>query len=344
MTSLRKRVVYALAMLVTPVSPACIGSAASGEAPGAAAGSIVLAPMPLPDDALYASRTSADRSGRVLAAVFVNDQGPFRFILDTGANTSAVSPSLVEELGLLAAPSLEVHGVTGMAMLPAVHVSGLRAGDIHLPSGSLPVLPGDIFGDADGILSLTAVAGLRVEVDFAHDRVTIQKSTGRPATQGYVVAKADLWQGGLLLISGRVGSIATAVIVDTGAERTLGNRALREAIVARSRPGDEFSTTVLGATAEVDAGSLFRVPRIFIGPARFNDLPVAFGDLYVFDIWALNDRPALVLGMDVLGRFERIAVDYRRREFQMRAWGNGSTGIRRCTPTTCGSRIRENGG
>ncbi len=133
-------------------------------------------------DELYAAPTRADRSGRILAAVLVNGRGPYRFILDTGANSSALAPRVVEELGLPTAEGVQVHGVTGTAMLPAVRVESMSAGDVVLPPTVLPVLPGDIFGGADGILGVSGMQQMRIDVDFLHDRVAIFRSRGRRAT------------------------------------------------------------------------------------------------------------------------------------------------------------------
>lgn len=290
---------------------------------------------------LYAAPTLADRSGRIVAAVTINDRGPYRFILDTGANSSALSPRVAAELDLPAAEDVHVHGVTGSAVLPAVHVESMRAGAVELPPAVLPVLPGDIFGGADGILGVTGMQHMRIDVNFLQDRVSIYRSGGRRASSGFVTVRATLWQGGLLLVSGKVGSIPTRIIIDTGAERTIGNIPLRTAILARSRAGEEFATMVRGATTDVESGTYFRAPRITIGPARLADLPVTFGDLHVFDVWDLTHEPALVIGMDVLGRLERFIVDYRRREFQLKARGS-SVAIRQCTTSTCASRIPEN--
>lgn len=71
------------------------------------------------------------------------------------------------------------------------------------------------------------------------------------------------------------------------------------------------------------------------------DLPVTFGDLHVFQLWGLTEEPALVVGMDVLGRLERFVVDYRRHEFQMKSSGARGVAVRRCTSSSCGSRIPE---
>ena len=53
----------------------------------------------LPEDFAIGA-TRSDRLGRVVAPVSVNGQGPFRFIVDTGANRSVLSQGLVERLGL----------------------------------------------------------------------------------------------------------------------------------------------------------------------------------------------------------------------------------------------------
>jgi predicted aspartyl protease len=277
-------------------------------------------------------------------AVEINGQGPFRFIVDTGANHSALSPSVAERLALPTVPGgVEVHGVTGTATLPAVHVASLRAGDLSLPPSVMPVLPGDIFGGADGLLGVAGIQKMRLDVDFLHDRVSIGPSNGRRARDGFLVVRASLWQGGLLLVDGRVGSVPTKVIIDTGAERTMGNLPLRAAVLGGREKDEELETTVLGATPEVGSGTYFRAPRISIGRAQLLDLAVTFGDLHVFELWGLTNEPALVLGMDVLGKLEQFVVDYRRQEFQVKGIGGRGSTLRRCTSSTCGSRIPEPG-
>jgi len=58
-------------------------------------------------------------------------------------------------------------------------------------------------------------------------------------------------------------------------------------------------------------------------PAQVDDLIVTFGDLHVFNVWSLNEQPALVIGMDLLGTLQRFVVDYRRGEFHFKTWETG---------------------
>ena len=88
---------------------------------------------------LYAVPTRRDRVGRVLAPVLVNGQGPFRFILDTGANRSVLSQRVLTAVGLALAadgPSIAVHGVTGTAVLPAVRLDVLQSVQVARTHGA----------------------------------------------------------------------------------------------------------------------------------------------------------------------------------------------------------------
>jgi hypothetical protein len=116
---------------------------------------------------------------------------------------------------------------------------------------------------------------------------------------------------------------------------------LREALASRAEREKVSEVRVLGATPSVGEATYFKVPRIRIGPANLLDLPVTFGELYVFELWGLTGEPALVVGMDVLGGLERFVIDYKRGEFQMKSSTSKGFGVRRCTSSTCGSRIPE---
>jgi hypothetical protein len=300
--------------------PALLAVLASVQVPVAAAGPAPGAPPPDPHAPLYATSTRIDRTGRVLAPVYVNGRGPYRFILDTGANRSALSSRLVTELELeIAADSaIEVHGVTGSATLPAARDVTLIAGEIVVKLNRMPVLTPGVLADADGILGIEGLAGARIEVDFTRDRVEVTRSSAR-APAGYLVVPVTLRHGGLLRTTARVGRVRAIAIIDTGAERSLGNLPLREALLARrSRKHKERAATVLGATEDVTEGTYFLSPKVLIGDAELDHLEITFGDLHVFRLWNVADEPTIVIGMDLLGTAKQLAIDYRRQEIQIR--------------------------
>lgn len=297
----------------------------STETTPVTAGPVVEGP-PEESGPMFATPTTFDRAGRIVAPVEINGRGPFLFILDTGANRSAMSEATATSLGLVPEPgsTVAVHGITGSAELPVVRVQHVRAGELVIENQQMPVLPAAVFGGMDGILGIDALQQVRIEVDFEHDTVVVRPSSGRPASVGYIVVRAKRRHGGLLLVKGKVGSVKVDAILDTGAERSLGNEALRAALAARERsPRAGTATTVIGATEQVAEGTSIAAPVIALGAAQVNDLIVTFGDLHVFNVWSLNDQPALVIGMDLLGTLQRFVVDYRRGEFHFKTWETG---------------------
>jgi len=273
------------------------------------------------DDALYAAPTRLDRIGRIMAPVMVNGQGPFRFIVDTGASRTVLSPRLVEKLGLtLADEPLTIHGVTGAGSVPSVQVAELRAGDIVLHDRRLPVIEPHVFADADGILGVEGMSGKRLEIDFDADRVAIARSRGDRAPDGFLIVPVERHRGGILVVEARIGRVRGRALIDTGAERTLGNRELQRRLALDRRDGGDPGTLtrVYGATDAVQQGESVIAPEIRLGDATLDNLEVTFADLPVFRVWKLEQVPAMLIGMDLLGVVAQLNVDYRRAELQIR--------------------------
>jgi len=307
------------------IGAACIAHVVALPLAGAqtvpAAQPVPVTPVPVTPapSAEFATPTTSDRVGRVVAAVHINGQGPFRFILDTGANRSAMSQRTLETLGLTPSRQSLVHGITGSAIMPLALVDELRAGELRFKDRGIAVLPNAVFAGVDGILGIDCLQHARIDIDFERDRVTIGRS-GKSAGRDRYVVRAKVRHRGLLLIPAHVGKTSVQAIIDTGAERSLGNEALRAALAARRRADQEGETTsVVGATAQVAEGYSFVAPDIdFGGGAHVGNLTVTFGDFHVFKVWSLLDEPALVVGMDVLGTLPDLTIDYPRREFQLK--------------------------
>jgi predicted aspartyl protease len=279
------------------------------------------APIEIPlgvDEPLYAAPTRLDRIGRILAPVMVNGKGPFRFLLDTGANFSTVSPLLLNSLNIETLPdkSRLIHGVTGSAYVPTVLIDSLQAGTFSLENEWLPVVQSNINLHAHGILGVAGLQESRVFVDFRHDKVVITRSRVRKQDLGdYYTLEASRVPGGLLAVNVSIRGVRAKAIIDTGAEGTLGNMALRDAIRAKRRHhGDPRLTEVFGATLDMERGESELATNITIGEVTINHVDVTYGDFHIFDAWNLKDRPAMLLGMDVLGVADALVIDFRARQ------------------------------
>jgi predicted aspartyl protease len=119
---------------------------------------------------------------------------------------------------------------------------------------------------------------------------------------------------GLVTLDTRVGRVPVLAVIDTGSERTLGNIALRDALMTQRAPGAMVQlTSVYGATEQVEPGELRAAPLITIESLRITDVAIVYGDFHIFKVWALNDRPAMIIGMDVLGTVGSLGIDFKNQ-------------------------------
>lgn len=270
-----------------------------------------------PQDLLFACPTTLDHIGRVVASVMVDGKGPFRFIIDTGANHSTISPQLAAVLGLHPSlqESIRVTGVTGSDDVASVPIEKLQAGDLVISGTRFPVIRSPIMAGADGILGAAGLQDERLLVDFRHNRVVITRSHGQSVPWGFTRVWATRLNGGLLSVPGEVGEVRVRAIIDTGSQHTLGNMALYRALYAHERgKGTYLAADVYGATKQVGAGKLQLAPLIDLGAIKIGGVALVFGDFHIFDAWGMTRRPAMILGMDVLGTVNAFAIDFPHEE------------------------------
>jgi len=277
--------------------------------------------QPPPDlPPLFAAPTHIDEVGRILAPVMINGRGPFNLLVDTGANSTTFSTTLADRLGIdyrEGQSSVVLNGVTGKAVVPIVAVDRLEAGALVLRDQWVPVVAPHVMAEADGILGMAALTDKQLRVDFRRNEVSVGYSRQLPAYM--VTVKARRLPTGLLVAPARVGGVRALAIIDTGAQRTLGNRALERALAERHGTGAVINVSVHGTTPDVAEGQQVLIGTISLGEVRVSNSQVAFGDFHVFDFWDLDDRPALILGMDVIGRVDVFVIDFRRLEIGFRS-------------------------
>jgi predicted aspartyl protease len=311
----------ALATLVLLTSVACPPGAARASPDIEVDLSSPFEPAPPP---VYAAPTTSDRVGRIVAPVMINGQGPFKFIVDTGASHSAISPTLAAQLGLVPSEEvrLTVQGSTGSEAAPTVLIERLEAGAMVLARHRVPVISQQVFADADGILGVEGFDKLRVHVDFRLDRINITRHRERRMAGNWYEVPVEFRFGRLMIANGKIGRVQVKAVIDTGAERTLGNLALRTALrLDQAAQQEETVSSVIGATSAEQSANTIASPRIVLGQTALVDVDVTYADLNVFRLWELNDEPALIVGMDVLGTVRGLLFDYRRRELLIRLEG-----------------------
>ncbi|USQ93672.1 retropepsin-like aspartic protease [Caulobacter sp. RL271] len=298
-------------------------------APSALAGAITpvsLSPVSLPQTPLATPQAppgeppllildaSLDQDARLTVPVMINGQGPFQFVVDTGADRSVLTPGLAERLALPRGPDVIVHGVSGSIISTTARVAQLRTGDARLAEVVLPVLPYDRVG-ADGLLGVDILEDRNVVIDFRRKQLEVRRSQSisqllRSSREVSVVA--DERFGRLTIADSRIAGARSLAFIDSGGGVSIGNMALARAIAARRRRSSDMvqQARLLTAGGEMQLGEFRVVPSIVMGDLRITNIPMAFADLHIFDVWNLNNRPAALLGVDVLRLFARVELDF----------------------------------
>jgi predicted aspartyl protease len=265
----------------------------------------------------FVAPTLRDRIGRIWAPVWINGKGPFRLVLDTGATRSGVTANVAERLGvpLDQSPPVLLRGVTGIAIVPTVKVDSFTVGDLTLSPATLPIVI-DAMGGAEGVLATDEFKDQRIVIDFKHDRIDIRHSRSERARPDFSVIPLERSKSGLLMFHALVGGVRVQAIIDTGAQRTIGNLAMRATFEHRHAQGK--SVQIFDVTAKAQSGEAFPSPPIKLGSIDILGADITYGEMNIFGHWHLINEPALLIGMDVLGLLDTFIIDYRLHELQLR--------------------------
>lgn len=274
----------------------------------------LLTPPPQGEAESETGALRSDRVGRMVAMVGVNGRGPYRFIVDTGANRSVLSQDLANELGLVPSGVGEVHSVHDVTTAPLVHVDSLTYGRVSLPTQLMPVLQGPVLAGQAGLLGVDGMAGRLLRLDFARRCIEITPSRPSARMAGWTSVRGELRFGHLVVLRGRIRNVDVNVLVDTGSDGTLANVALRTALRARARNRQDALdyARAYSAGEPVVLDSAIALPELVLGDIAVNDVLAFVGDFHIFELWGLHDEPTLLIGMDMLRRTRAIAIDYSR--------------------------------
>jgi hypothetical protein len=271
--------------------------------------------------------TRRDRIGRIWAPVYINGQGPFRLVLDSGANHSGITQEVAATLGLPSdsSQSVMLRGVTGSATVPTVRVNSFAVGDVQEGAERLPIVT-DALGGAEGVLGTDGMQNRRIYIDFRRDLISITRSKAEHADAGYRVIPFETMRGNLVVVDASVGGVRTKAIIDTGGQVTIANLALRQALERRKAQLLGQAIHIEGVTTDIQDADELNTPPLRMGgldegaasviEIRFRD--ISFGDMRIFEHWRLTDEPAMLIGMDALGLLDTLIIDYRRHELQIR--------------------------
>ncbi|HEX6218678.1 MAG TPA: retroviral-like aspartic protease family protein [Sphingomicrobium sp.] len=281
---------------------------------------------------------------RLSVEVKVNGNGPYRFVVDSGADTSVVGLKIARGLQLPLATPAVLNSMTARNVVDRVHVDHLTVGSSAFRNLQLPALR-EIDLGGEGLIGIDALVAQRLMMDF--ERKTIKVEDARVpvrAMPGEIVVTAYRRRGQLILTQVKAAGLPLEAVIDTGSEVTIGNLALRDKLIRGHR--DKFwkvqATGVTGVTMDLQMAV---IGELQLGPVTLKNVPMAFADVPPFALFGLSDKPALLLGTDMLENFRRISLDFRARKIRFQLRKCGTTGIVLSTSLTRSfSRLSSTGG
>lgn len=258
----------------------------------------------------------SDIYSRMTVPVRINGGGPYGFVVDTGANQSIISTELAAQLALPAGQSAPLNGVAGIEIAPTTEAT-LEVGKRVLDHQALSILPQSGIG-AVGMLGLDAVGDQALTLDFAGRELRIETRQSNWRDPAAIRSPAQRRDGQLTLVDAYLAGIPLTAFIDSGAENTIGNLALRQLAVTRNPHAVWNMIPIISSTGQTIMAELADLPALKVGGIRLPNWPVAFADLHTFTMWDMTKKPAILIGVDILSRFQYVCLDFARDEVRFR--------------------------
>lgn len=271
-------------------------------------------PRPSPDASSPATIAvhTFDQKGAVivLAPVCVDGQGPYPFILDTGAAVSGVDQSLVAKLHLRSTSGPSIAGVGCSGQSSSVAVSTWSLDGIPLPSGrSLPSVDVSGGGDAPaGLLGSDVLSRFgSFRLDYHAGRVTVPAPPPAPAAMTADVKVVRAEDQVVITAPVAIGGESALFAVDTGASRSVVGRTLAQRLHMPSLG----TVSVRGVACASDA-SIVHISGWSMGGVA---LPAVQGDSISIPVRGLYG----LVGSDVMSKLSPVTFDYAGQKVSFRS-------------------------
>jgi predicted aspartyl protease len=263
---------------------------------------------------------SKDPTGHFIAPVFVNGRGPYPFMVDTGADRSAVYSWFAAAQALPKGKNSVISGATGNAVETT---STLRS--ISLDGHTIKDVDADTIPDrADGA-KIAGVAG----VDLLANRFavidpacgTLGLLPGGSSLEGIagkdaaIINAGSIHGGKQFTFKVTLNRISGVAILDSGARATIINTTFAR-VAGLNIKAKNFTAgpTTRGATQQSVSSIVGPIGDVSVAGIVQRNVVARIVDLPAFDDESLSGKPVMNVGADLL-RDLRLTVDFDHRRF-----------------------------
>ncbi len=253
-----------------------------------------------------------ERYRRLTVPVTIMGQGPYRFMIDTGAQATVLSTALADQLQLFDRETATLVAMASTREVETTMVERFALGTREFTIETAPLLESANIGGADGILGLDSLQHQRVLFDFENNTLAVADAETLGGNRGFdIVVRARQRLGQLIIHRAEIDGVNVAVIIDTGAQGSVGNPELHRRLRRARQQEDTVMTDVHGVQL---TGRTLMAQKLELGRAQLGNFPIVVADSPTFTSLGLSDEPAMVLGMSELRLFRRVAIDFASQQ------------------------------
>lgn len=289
-----------LAMLATPVAAETGGRPPALQTPAA-------------DEVA----TGLDRSLRMTVPVMINGQGPFDFVVDTGADRTVISEELAKQLNLPQSGTATLHAMGGSAKVKLVSIKTVQVSTNIAKRVEAAALPRRNVG-ADGLLGIDSLKNQRIVMNFQSNTMRVEPASvpeeAVPEDSDLIIVTAKTRLGQLVMVDADANGQKIWVVVDTGAQNSIANTRLRALLVKRVPETEIKSISMVDVLGRTTPAEYTIVSKLRIGGVSMGNAAIAFADAHPFRLFGLTRKPSMLLGVESLRSFRRVSVDFATRK------------------------------
>jgi outer membrane lipoprotein-sorting protein len=249
---------------------------------------------------------------RIYLKGYINGEGPFDFILDSGAAASVINKSLAERLYLAPAGEFKATGIGGfegmsLVQLDSINLEGVGLYGQVVVAMELPDLLARYEGrPVDLILGYDCLSRFATEIRFSDSTVTFHEAKGFAAPAGYSFLNCS-YSSRVPVINGRIEDVGGKFILDTGSGSSidLSEPFIKRTGIEKGRRLFESELHGFGGRVKIMVG---RIRLISLGPYLMENVVVGFAEDARFGVLSMHEYDGII-GNEVLRRFDLI-FDY----------------------------------
>jgi len=253
----------------------------------------------------------AERYQRMTVPVTVKGQGPFEFIIDTGAQVSVISRELADELALHNREPATLVAFNCSREVEITDIPDVSLGSREFDLYGAPLIDRINIGGADGMLGLDSLRDQSVVIDFENGHIAVGPGRELAGTRDFdIVVRARDRQGQLIITDAEIDGVRVTVMIDTGAQGSTGNLVLQGRL---RRASTRYEATMTDINGVSSTSNVLIARTLTLDRATLSNIAITFFDSPTFEALGLDTRPAMILGMSELRLFDRVAVDFEKR-------------------------------